>query len=428
MIPLDLSRTVFCLSAPAAFLLCMCFAAGAAQPGKGPPLPPVRAITKGPKFHWFGYYDKWQFDPTDRYVLSMEVDFEHRSPKATDVIRIGMVDLADGDRWSGLGESRAWSWQQGCMLQWLPGSRSKIVWNDRQGGRFVCHVLDVKTREKRTIGHAVYSIAPDGKTAVAPDFARVQVMRPGYGYPGVPDAYGKEMAPAESGIFRIDLATGESRLVIPLADIVKIGPEDDSMNGAKHYFNHLLFSPDGSRFIFLDRWRPNAGKGGFRTRMLTATPDGKDICVVDPSGRTSHFIWRDATHILAWTRPRGKPAGFYLFSDRTDKVEQIGRGVMTVNGHCTYLPGGQWILNDTYPRGRNREQSPYLFHVASGSRRWLGHFHLPRQYTGEWRCDTHPRCSRDGTKVVIDSPHGGNGRQLYLIDIGGIVRAKSKGG
>lgn len=36
-------------------------------------LPPIRALTKGPKFHWFGYYDKLEFDPTSRYVLGMEV-------------------------------------------------------------------------------------------------------------------------------------------------------------------------------------------------------------------------------------------------------------------------------------------------------------------------------------------------------------------
>ena len=40
----------------------------------------MRAITKGPGFHWFGYYDKLQFDPTGRFVLGMEVDFEHRRP------------------------------------------------------------------------------------------------------------------------------------------------------------------------------------------------------------------------------------------------------------------------------------------------------------------------------------------------------------
>ncbi|MCK4858527.1 MAG: hypothetical protein KAT58_11200, partial [candidate division Zixibacteria bacterium] len=48
---------------------------------KSEKLPPVQAITHGPKFHWFGYYDKLQFDPTCRYALGMEVDFEHRSPK-----------------------------------------------------------------------------------------------------------------------------------------------------------------------------------------------------------------------------------------------------------------------------------------------------------------------------------------------------------
>ena len=30
---------------------------------------------------------------------------------------------------------------------------------------------------------------------------------------------------------------------------------------------------------------------------------------------------------------------FYLYQDRADKVEVIGTEMMTVNGHCTYLPG-----------------------------------------------------------------------------------------
>src|SRR5688572_13488408 len=83
---------------------------------------PVRALTKGPKFHWFGYYDKHQIDPSGRYVLGMEVDFEGRSPNADDKLRLGMVDLKDGDKWIDLGiETKAWNWQQGCMLQWVPG-------------------------------------------------------------------------------------------------------------------------------------------------------------------------------------------------------------------------------------------------------------------------------------------------------------------
>lgn len=201
----------------------------------------------------------------------------------------------------------------------------------------------------------------------------------------------------------------------------------DDPKRAKHWFNHLLFNTDGSRFIFLHRWRLLDGDsryktvGGFGTRMLTATPEGKDIHVVDPYGKTSHFIWRDPTHILAWAwHPSHTNDAFYLYEDGTDKVEIVGEGIMTRNGHCTYLPGNEWILNDTYP-DKARKQQVYLYHVATGRTVPLGGFYMAPEYQGEWRCDTHPRCSPDGRSVVIDSPHGGNGRQMYLIDISGMT-------
>jgi hypothetical protein len=398
------------------------------QEHKPEKLPPVRQITRGPKFHWFAYYDKLQFDPACRYALGMEVGFEHRSPGPDDVIRVGMVDLEDRDRWIELGTSRAWCWQQGCMLQWRPGSETEVLWNDRQGDAFVCHILDVKTGKRRTIPHPVYAVSPDGRWAVAPDFRRVNDCRPGYGYAGLPDPNRDVLAPADSGLFRVDLETGRQELLITLANVVKIPYAQGDITKAKHWFNHLLINPDGTRFEFLHRWRVG-NTPGFTTRMFTAAPDGTDLRVIDPSGSTSHFIWRDPQHILAWSwhacggnafRPWGD--AFYLFEDKAGgKVEIVGRGVMTVNGHCTYLPGNTWILNDTYPQGKERLQSPYLYHVATGKRVWLGHFALPKQYSGEWRCDTHPRFSPDGRSVVIDSPHTGQGRQMFLIDVSGIV-------
>src|SRR5690349_17033719 len=103
----------------------------AARPARGDEkLPPTRQITRAPGYHWFGYYDKLEFDPSSRYVLGMRVGFEHRSPKPEDAIELGMVDLESGDRWIPLGETRAWNWQQGTMLQWLPGSKTEVIWND----------------------------------------------------------------------------------------------------------------------------------------------------------------------------------------------------------------------------------------------------------------------------------------------------------
>ncbi len=394
--------------------------------GQSQPDIPIRAITRGPKPHWFGYYDKWQFDPTDRYVLGMELPFEGRTPGPEDIITIGMVDLENKDKWIELGESRSWGWQQGCMLQWVPNTDNKIIWNDREGDRFVSRTLDIRTGKKETLPAPVYALSQDGRWAIGADFARIQAMRPGYGYKGVTDPYHDQLAPEKSGIYKMDLLTGETKLIVTLAQLAEIPYQGKPTTDKWNYVNHLLVSPDSERFIFLHRWRANSeghASGGFTTRMFTADKNGEDLYILDPSGKTSHFIWRDPKHVAMWTRPVGKHSGFWLMKDKTTRMEQIGKGVMTVNGHNTYLPHteNQWILNDTYPRGEAREQIPYVYHIPTNRKIELGRFHLPPAYKGEWRCDTHPRFSRSGRRVCIDSPHGGNGRQLYLIDIEDVI-------
>ncbi|MEC9092204.1 MAG: hypothetical protein VX438_05825 [Planctomycetota bacterium] len=392
--------------------------------------PPIRTITQGPKFHWFGYYDKLQFDPTNRFVLSNQVDFEHRTPQPDDVIQVGMVDTKDGDRWIELGESRSWGWQQGCMLQWLPGSHREVIWNDRQGDQFVSQVLDVTTRQKRTLPSPVYTLADNGEFGLSADFSRIQIMRPGYGYVGIADPHHNEVAPKDSGIFKLDLKTGRKNLILSLSDVAQIPYQGELLRNVKHYFNHLLISPDSRRFIALHRWRRYDRKndktiGGFVTRMITANIDGSDVFVLDPSGHTSHFIWRDPEHVCLWTKPKTQKAAFYLYKDKTRQRKIVGDNIMSLNGHNTYLPlkNHHWILNDTYP-DQNRHQKPYLFHVPSRAKFELGKFLLPRPYRGEWRCDTHPRSSNDGRTICIDSPHDGQGRQLHLIDVGQIIDSR----
>ena len=382
--------------------------------------PPIRPITQGPKHHWFGYYDKWQIDPTCTYALGMEVDFEHRSPTADDTITLGIIDMANGDTWTEIADTRAWCWQQGCMLQWIPGSETNIIWNDREDDTFISRIHNIKTGHTHTLPQAIYTLSPNGKTAIGADFRRINHMRPGYGYAGIPDPNHNILAPKDAGIYTIDLETGESNLIVTIADVAAIPYPHGDISEARHYFNHLLFNTDGTRFTFLHRWR--FGEGGFHTRMLTANTDGSKIHVVDDYGKMSHFIWRDPHSILGWAYHPSHQNKFYLYNDLTDDDPAfIGSNVMTVNGHCTYLPDSAWILNDTYPSKDNRNQVPYLYHVKTGKRTNLGIFPSPEPYTGEWRCDLHPRYSPNGQFVIIDSAHEGNGRQMYRIGIGDII-------
>jgi hypothetical protein len=64
-------------------------------------------------------------------------------------------------------------------------------------------------------------------------------------------------------------------IIVSLAQIAAI-PQPHESNGP-HWFNHLLFNTDGTRFIFLHRVHreyPWAAVGC--TRMFTAAPDGSD--------------------------------------------------------------------------------------------------------------------------------------------------------
>lgn len=383
---------------------------------------PVRQITQGPGFHWFGYYDKLQFSPENRFVLSNRVSFEHRSPTAEDEIEVGMVDLHEKDRWIPLGTTRAWCWQQGCMLQWIPGTASKVIWNDREKDRFVSRILDVNTGDKHTLPSPIYSLSPNGREAVSCDFARVADCRPGYGYAGLRDRFFHDMAPEGSGVSHVNLETGETKLLITHRQLADTGAVLSNHPESKHHAYHLLCSPSGARFILLHRW--TQPKGPHLTRLITAAMDGTDLRIVIPNGYVSHFIWRDPTHILSqakgWLGNQGW--GDFLFEDKDSGiVEEIGRGVLDPGGHLTYLRDNEWILNDTYPIGDQRLQTPHLFHVKTNRRIDLGEFSLPPIYRGEWRVDNHPRASRNEQLVCIDSAHTHQGRQLYLIDISKVV-------
>ncbi|MCC6694552.1 MAG: hypothetical protein IT365_02875 [Candidatus Hydrogenedentes bacterium] len=378
---------------------------------------PYRALTAGPKAHWFGYYDKHEFDPTGRYVLAMEVDFQGRTPNADDTVRLGMIDTQNGDAWIDIGESRAWSWQQGCMLQWLPASSNEVIYNDRDGDHYIAVIKNVFTGASRTIPHPIYTVSADGKTGMSVPFARIDETRPGYGYKGVVDPYAADSHPAEDGIRRVDLVTGEAELVITIDQIAAIPAPKDPLG--KHWFNHLLFNPAGDRFIFLHRAFWEAGGKSWSTRMFTARPDGSDLYCLADHGMVSHFIWKNPTQILAWAREPGTNDHFYLYTDQTDTTEMIGDGVLPTDGHCTYSPDGKWILTDTYPN-KERLMKLMLFRVADSTLVPLGTFFHPREHSGEFRCDLHPRWDRVGKYICVDSICTGY-RQVYLIDVSSIT-------
>ena len=152
------------------------------------------------------------------------------------------------------------------------------------------------------------------------------------------------------------------------------------------------------------------------TRVFTMDKEGDGLRLLSAHG-ASHWAWRDPEHVLIWGEGAYR---LYMDDDTGEPNETLFE---YANGHQSYIPGRrrEWLLTDTYPHNEERQQELYLYHIPSRTRVDLGCFNSPPRYTKGLRCDLHPRLSRSGTKVVIDSPHDGNGRQIYLIDIEDIL-------
>lgn len=386
--------------------------------------PSARAVTTGPLFHWFGYYDKCPWNQDQSLLLCMEIDFMDRPLQQGDTIKVGFVDLQAGPEFHPIAETAAWCWQQGCMLQWLGSDPQRLcIYNSVEDGQYVSVVHDVQSGKTRTLPRPVYAVSRDGTQAVHNNFSRVARTRPGYGYLALPDPTEGELHPDDDGIWWMDLTTGEHKLIISLDQIVHIEHEP-SMEEGESWFNHLQFNADGSRFIFLHRWR-RPDTGWHWTRLFTAAPDGSDICLLNEFEMTSHFDWLGSDFVLAWARHRQIGDRYFLYRDRTPWLQVVGADVFTCDGHCSYSPDMRFILTDTYPDAEEK-RTLILYDTVTGARADLGRFLSPKKYSGEIRCDLHPRWSRDGRQVCFDSIHEG-GRQVYVMDIGELVDQVTEG-
>ena len=138
----------------------------------------MRAVTGGPKAHFFGYYEKTPWDATGRYLLALEAEPMMRLPDPDETASILAIDLTTGAA-ERVAETRAWNWQQGCMLQWFPPAADRqVVFNDRAGGEFVAVILDVRTGRLTHTGHVREVLGFDPENLPATFDAALRFVHP----------------------------------------------------------------------------------------------------------------------------------------------------------------------------------------------------------------------------------------------------------
>ena len=349
---------------------------------------------------FFGYYDLKQYDPSGSRLLA------HIVRSGADPLRdeAGLVWFErGGSEPHEIARTRAWCWQQGARLRWHPARKDHVLYNDLEDGRYVTRDADLAAGSATTVCRALYDVDPAFRFGLTLNFSRLQALRPGYGYARLPDPDASDRAPADDGLFRVDLTDGSERLLFRLSDLA------DGIGGSgKHYLNHISVSPSGARFIFFHLWTAGAGSP-WSMRLMCAESDGTGLrCLLDDM-TVSHYCWFGDTELLV-TNSKGQ----YLFVDALTGARRVVAGEhLDRDGHPSPLAGG--FLSDTYPQEDHTQNVFLCRRDGSGYKRLLRVFSDPRRY-GEQRCDLHPRVHADGS-VTVDTTAFGEVRGMLAFSL-----------
>lgn len=434
----------------------------------------VFCATKGPKHHLFGFHDLIAFNKDGDKLLSLEVDEIDHPPLPGENAKVGYVTWKDQE-FHALGETCAFNYPQGARMQWIDNTH--FIVNNRVGDHWGADIYDVEKGEKvKSLDSTCHCLTKDGKWAFGINYSRLHRLG-GYGYIGLEDQSKDEAIPENDGIYKTNVETNETTLLVSIADVANTDPSTSANNGFHHFVTHLCLNPANNRIAFLHRFL--LADGGFRTRLMTVGVDGKNLRCLS-FGFLSHYDWKDNESIYIWGREGGnmdamrskaifsnpliKPLlGFaktivkkifkrksglscsmLLFKDKEDKtVISFANGVITEDGHPMTCPTDNNIfICDTYPNKEGiRELFFYNFEnnekdiigkykrlfenpdmskkalyfqgIDSKSLQIISHELLSFTRSG-LHCDLHPRWNADGTMVAFDSIHEGT-RQIYIV-------------
>lgn len=368
--------------------------------------------------YFFGYYDKSPWDATNRYVLCMKASDTSKDVSPNEKLEILLIDTQNNNSVETIAESMAWNVQQGCMAQWLgPKYDREIIYNDYRNGKYCSVILDVFTKKEKIIDMPVYSVSSDGKFALTLDFSRLHRLRPGYGYSNIPDTTQFEKIPSSPCVWNVNLETNVITPLLYYKDFYEFETRKEMAN-AEHKVNHIMISPNDDKFMIIHRWIAGDKK---YSRLITCDILTKNMYNLSDDNMVSHCYWKNNDEIIAFENKKASGNGYYLMKDKTSEYTHLWKHI-TFDGHPSYSPDRTLVVTDTYP---NKERICSLKIMNKEEIITIGRFFSPFKYDNDTRCDLHPRWSRDGKEICIDSCHEGR-RALYAVPISNINFATSK--
>ena len=313
-------------------------------------------MTFGPSHHLFGYIGHagtvpWSGD--GRYILVLRSAFQDHMPELDEPAEIVLLDTQESYTAIRVDETRGWNLQQGTMFFWNPSApNTQFFFNDRDpgDGTLFTVLFDIsrgdrgeRVREYRFPDSPVANsgVSRRGDSFLALNYGRLARLRLVTGYAGLNDWSAAEDAPANDGIFRVDVSTGERTLLVSYAQLREVARAvHPDIDGYALFINHTLWNRTDELVYFYLR-------ANFRSHLpkvdvpMTVRADGTGLRRHPYLGGHpewdvgSVMVGSDGNRQVRYDTASGELKGT-LGEDRT--FENPG-------GDVAFAPDGVWFVN-----------------------------------------------------------------------------------
>ncbi len=401
---------------------------------------------------WFGYYNYDTLSSDQTKLLCNRITEDGVSPRSDLPIEVGFYDIPSG-LWHHIGYSDSWNWQQGCMLQWL--NDDEVIYNASKNNHHIAIIHKISTGDNRILDWAIYGITPDGTKSISLDMERAHWCR-AYHYESVVDTSKDGAVYEGDGVFEIDLINNTRKRIIPIQDIIALDNRP-YFKEAKHWLEHVMINQEGTRFCVLHRFSPINNVYLYKTRLILVDMQTlKMECIPNwEYTQWSHFGWNNndfciyaypckipvsetdfvqkstsslnTTYNLSHNKYlkqfiskgihsiipirlddiiRGLRKHYQYYAQYNGQyriVDRFKNTLFDIDGHPSFVAGGKYVVTDTYP-DKNKEQRLVIYNRYNKKYLVLAIFNA--YYKGNpASCDLHPKLSRDGKYIVVDSAH-----------------------
>lgn len=397
---------------------------------------------------WFGYYNYDVISRDGKKMLCNRANFEGRSITDKDSIELGWYDLFS-KTWNHIDRSDSFNWQQGAMLQWMPGegNEDRVIYNISRNGHFKSVICNIRNGEKKIIDFPTYCVTPDGKSSISLNYERSYWCR-AYHYQSVKNPQYNVQVAEDDGIFRVDFDTNTVTRIVRIQDVISIDPLED-FDKAKHWLEHIMLNKSGTRIAFLHRF---TYVKGYTTRVCVCNIDGSELQVL-PDWRHnfwSHLGWKGDDSFVIYTvkrdsitdnmkvvsderraslsvkrslvaaikksipaslkekmrKPQESYYQLYTYRDRKMQLVNIySDPLFSIDGHPSFTEDEQYMITDSYPDSKHMQRL-VVFNTELSKAKLMGLFFAAFQGNPA-SCDLHPKLSWDGRYIVVDTAYSG---------------------